>query len=109
MTIFVGEAITVVCAAVNPLNGGTVISDAVGQVEFYVPGKAPKPVPADRVADFGPVAAQFDATVINKDGSLGAYVAYVDTTGWVPGKWSYKVTLTGSYDTWEYGQFALAE
>ncbi len=108
MTIFVGEAITIVCAAINPLVG-TIISDAQGQVEFYAPGKAPKTTPADRTPDNGPVPVQFDATVINKDGSLGAYVAYVDTAGWLPGKWSYKVTLTGSYDTWEYGTFALAE
>lgn len=108
MTIFVGEAVTIVCAAINPLTA-TVISDATGQVDFYAPGKTPKTVPADRTPDHGPFPSLFDASVLNKDGSLGAYVAYVDTTGWTAGKWSYKVTLTGSYDTWEYGQFALAE
>jgi hypothetical protein len=107
VTIFVGEAITVVCAAVNPLTG-LVIADANGQVEFYGPGKQPKTVPGDRVADQGPVAVTFNATVANKDGTVGAYVAYVDTTGWAAGKWSYRVTLTGSYNTWEYGSFTLA-
>lgn len=107
MAIYVGEVVTIICAALNPVNG-TVISNATGTAEFYAPGKNPARVPADRVLDEGPVPLTFDATVTNKDGSLGAYVGYVETTGWGPGKWTFKATLTGSYDTWEYGTFTLA-
>lgn len=108
MTIYVGEAITIVGAAYNPVLGA-VISDAQGQVEFYAPPKNPAKVPADRTADAGPFNMQFIATVTNKDGTLGAYVGYADTTGWLPGKWSYKVTLSGSFDSWEYGTFTLVQ
>lgn len=106
MTIFVGEAITVVCAAVDPLTG-LVISDATGVVEFFAPPKNPAKVPTDRSVDEGPYSVAFLSTVTNKDGTVGAYVAYVSTVGWVGGKWAYRVTLSGSYDTWEYGAFTL--
>lgn len=106
MTVYVGEAVTIVGAAFNPV-ASVVISDAVAQVEFYAPGKNPAKVPADRTADHGPVPMLFVSTVINKDGTVGAYVGYADTTGWLPGKWSYRVTLTGSFDSWEYSNFTL--
>lgn len=106
MVIYVGEAVTIVGAAYNPV-AGAVIADAIAQVEFYAPGKNPAKVPADRVVDHGPRPMTFIATVVNKDHTVGAYVGYADTTGWVPGKWSYKVTLTGSYESWEYANFTL--
>ncbi len=107
MTIFVGEAVTIKASATDPLRGGTVISDATGEVEFYAVGDDAKNDPTARTSEHGPFPLTFDAAVVNKDGSLGAYLAYVDTTGWVEGKRLYKVTLTGSYDTWEYGSLSL--
>ena len=106
MAIYVGEVVTLIAAALNPVNQ-TVISDAVGAAEFYAPGKNPAKVPADRVRDRGPVPLVFNSTVINKDGTVGAYVGFADTAGWAPGKWSFKATITGSYSTWEYGSFVL--
>lgn len=106
MTIYVGESVTILVAAVNPVTN-VVIADATGRAEFYAPPKNPAKVPADRVVDHGPVTLTFNAAVANKDGSLGAYVGFVDTSGWLPGKWSFKATLTGSYDTWEFGTFNL--
>lgn len=106
MAIYVGESVTVIAAAVNPVSG-LVISDALGQAEFYAPGKNPAKVPADRTPDQGPVPLTFDPKVTNKDGTSGAYLAYVETGGWAPGKWTFKATLSGSYDTWEYGTFTL--
>lgn len=106
MAIYVGEVVTIIASATNPATQ-TVITDALAEVEFYAPGKSPARVPADRVLDHGPVPMTYDATVINKDGTTGAYIGYAGTEGWVGGKWSYKVTLSGSYDTWEYGSFAL--
>lgn len=107
MAIYVGESVTVIAAAVNPVSGA-VISDATGVAEFYAPGKNPAKTPADRTPDAGPVPLVFDATVSNKDGTVGAYVGYVETTGWAAGKWTFKATLSGSYDTWEYGSFSLS-
>ncbi len=107
MTIYVGETIDVIAQAVDPLTGASII-DAVGAVLFYAPGKNPSKVPADRTPDFGPISMSYQADIINNGSSVtGAYVAFQDTTGWVAGKWSYKVTLTSSYDTWEYGTFTL--
>lgn len=106
MTIYVGESVTILVAAINPVTNA-IIADANGQAEFYAPPKNPAKVPADRVLDHGPVALVFTPAVLNKDGSLGAYVGYVDTTNWLPGKWTFKATLTGSYDTWEFGTFTL--
>lgn len=106
MTIYVGETLTIIGAAVNPVTG-LVIADATGEVEFYAPPKNPAKVPADRTLDEGPFPVTYSATVVNKDGTTGAYVGYVVTTGWAPGKWTYKVTLTGTFDTWEYGSFTL--
>jgi len=106
MTIYVGEAVAIVAAAFDAVSN-EVIGDATAHAEFYRPGKNPAKVPADRVVDQGPVELTFDADVANKDGTFGAYVGYVDTSGWAPGKWTYKATVTGAFDTWEYGTFAL--
>ena len=107
MAIYVGEVVTLIAAALNPVNQ-RVITDATAAAEFYAPGKNPAKVPADRVRDHGPVPLTFDPAVVNKDGSVGAYVGYTETVGWTPGKWWFKATLTGSYDTWEYGSFTLS-
>lgn len=107
MAIYVGETVTIVCAAVNPLDD-TVIADATAHVDFFAPGKNPAKVPADRTVDQGPFSMAYDSSVVNKDGSTGAYVAYVPTDAtWHAGKWSYRVKLAGAYDTWEFGTFSL--
>lgn len=102
---YVGEAIAVVAQAVDP-NTKAQITDAAAEVEFYAPGKNPAKNPDDRTADKGPLPMVWDADVVNKDGT-GAYIAYVDTSGWASGKWAFKVTLSGSYDSWEYGSVKL--
>ena len=106
MAIYVGEAITLIGAAINPVTE-TVIDDATAKVEFFGPGKNPIKNPADRVVDQGPVPMTFSSTVVNKDGTTGAYVGYAETAGWQPGKWHYRVTLSGTLDSWEYGTFTL--
>jgi hypothetical protein len=99
MTLYVGEAITVRCDALNPISGA-VIDDALAHVEFYNPLKNPIKVPEDRVPDKGPFEMVFDP-------ANSAYVGYVDTSGWTPGKWTYRVTLSGVYESWEYATFRL--
>lgn len=99
MTLYVGEAVTIRATATNPITKA-VISDAVAVADFYAPGKNPKLNPADRIIDKPQVSLVYDP-------AAGSYLGYVDTTGWVEGRWSFKVTLSGSYDSWEYGSFAL--
>lgn len=106
MATYVGEVISVIAVATDPSHG-TQIVDAACEVEFYAPGKNPAKVVDDRSVDKGPFAAIYDATVKNADGSFGAYIADVPTTGWASGKWAFKVTLSGSYDSWEYSAVKL--
>lgn len=106
MTIYVGEGVTIICYAKNPIDD-TVISVDTAQVTFYAPGKNPAKVPADRTADKGPFTLSFNDAVDNADGSKGAYVGVVDTTGWDPGKWSYRVELSDALNSWEYASFKL--
>jgi hypothetical protein len=103
---YVGETISVISQATDPARG-TPITDAAAEVEFYAPGKNPAKVVDDRTADKGPFTMAYDDTVKNPDGSFGAYVAEVPTTGWADGKWAFKVTLSGSYDSWEYSSVKL--
>lgn len=110
MTIFVGEAVTIVGSATDPLKADENITDATAVADFYGPGKDPKGNPEDRTTDKQQVTLTYDAEVVVKLGQstvTGAYVGFADTTGWAPGKWTYKVTLSGSYDSWEYGTFTL--
>lgn len=110
MVLYVGEAVTIVASAVDPLRGDANIVDATAVVDFYAPGKDPKGNPDDRSPDKPPVGMSYVADAVVKLGSsavTGAYVGYVDTAGWEPGKWSYKVTLSGTYESWEYGSFTL--
>lgn len=107
MTIYTGEAVTIIVSAVNPVDG-SVISDALGTAEFYAPGKKPKSVPSDRVPDADSIGLVFNPDYQNRDGSTGAYIGQVDTAGWAPGRWTYKAILSGVYDSWEFGTFTLA-
>lgn len=98
MALYVGETITVQCSATDATNH-EVIVDAKGLAEFYAPGKHPARVPADREPD-REVELFFDA-------ASESYLAYVETRGWLPGKWTYRVALLHEYASWEYGSFTL--
>lgn len=106
MTMFVGEGVTITCAAVDPTTGQQ-ISNATAVVEFYAPPKNPAKVPTDRTVDHGPFTMAWNPNIENKDGTLGAYFAFVDTTGWAAGKWFYKTTLSAAFESWDYGSFKL--
>lgn len=106
MAIYAGEGVTIVCQAVDPSTTQPITAaDAV--VEFFAPGKNPISNPDDRTVDEGPIDMTFDATVLNKDGTLGAYTAVVDTAGWAPGKWTYRVTVTDALPAWDYASVTL--
>lgn len=113
MTLFLGEAVTVLALAQDPARSNETIDDATATLELFNPAKDPKNVPADRTPDFT-VSMTYDALATITVGGVeyvGAYRGLTATTavGWVAGKWSYRVKLTGSYDSWEYGQFTLKE
>lgn len=96
MATYEGEVVVIFATATHPISKDA-IESLTGEVHFYVPGKRPASVPADRTSDQGPYAMAWDA-------SLAGYVAYVPTTGWEPGRWSYRVSLTGGdFANWEYG------
>jgi hypothetical protein len=99
MTTYVGEKVTIRVEASDPILGQA-ITDGQLSVEFYAPGKDPKNLPDDRVKDQGP----YDMTWSDE---AQAYFVQVSTAGWVAGKWTYKVTLTGGYDSWEYATLTL--
>lgn len=106
MAIFVGEGITIVCQATDPATD-TAITTTPAAVEFFAPGKNPVSTPGDRTVDEGPFTMSFNPAVVNKDGTTGAYECFIDTTGWAPGKWTYRVTLTGAFASWEYATVTL--
>lgn len=111
MVLYVGEAVTIVAAALNPLRNNVAITDAVAKVDFFAPGKDPKGNPADRTPDQGDLPMIYDALATFQTAQtsvVGAYVCYAETAGWEPGKWSYRVTLTGNeYESVEYSTFTL--
>ena len=69
MANYVGEGLTILCAATDPATGNP-ITTATAEVEFFAPGKNPVANPDDRTADEGPFPMGYSATVVNKDGSF---------------------------------------
>lgn len=96
MATYVGEAVAMFTQVINPITKEP-ITDLTAEVELYAPGKDPKNVPADRVADAGPFAMPYDA-------EAGGYVGFVDTTGFAPGRWTARVRASNltTWDNWEY-------
>lgn len=101
MTTYVGEVQAITVLATDPVTLEA-ITDLTGQVEFYNPTKNPKLVVADRTPDH--------TLSMTYDTVRARYVAFADTTGWAAGKWSYRVSLSGSvFNNWEYGTFTLKQ
>lgn len=112
MTSYTGETVGIKCDARDPFTGAHLTNASyVATVDFYTPVKAPKTNLTDRAApDVADISMTYDATVANKDGTLGAWILYQSTLGapWIPGKWSYRVTVIGgNYDNFEFGAFTL--
>lgn len=100
MVLYVGETVTVKVAATNPLAGGVVISDATCTVELYAVDTDPKGNPDARTVVGTPYAAVWDE-------GAQAYLAFIPTDGFSPGKHPYRAVLGGAYDSWEFGTFTL--
>lgn len=99
MVLYVGEAVTLAVTATNPLLGDAVITDGTCVIELYAVGTDPKNDPAARTPTTTHAAAW--------DAAVGAYVAYIPTTGLAAGKHPYRAVLSGAYSSWEYGSFTL--
>lgn len=106
MILYTGENISITAQAIDPITGNP-INDATVVVDFFAPGKVPAKVPGDRTVDHGPISMTWDTDVVNKDGTTGAYQAWVSTSSWPAGKWSYRVTISSLNTSWQYGSFKL--
>lgn len=99
MVLYVGETITVKVAATNPLAGGANITDAVCTIELFAVDTDPKSDATARTPTSTHVATWNEPAQ--------AYLAFIPTDGFAPGKHPYRAVLGGTYDSWEYGSFAL--
>lgn len=108
MPNYVGDTIAIKIDLLDPLTEAVLTGYTV-TLDLYAPPKAPKTDPSVRsTPDVAGVAALYDPDVENSAGTLGAYVGYVDTTGFVSGTWAFRVTASGTtYHDTEYGTFRL--
>lgn len=109
MGLFVGDVVAVRVDLLDPFSNAPLTGYTV-TLDLYAPPKTPKSDPAVRgTPDVSGVNATYQAGVENSAGSLGAYVAYVDTTGFVSGTWAFRATASGpTYHDTDYGTFRLA-
>ena len=75
------------------------VSDAVCTVDLFAPPKNPEANPNDRTVDHSIIGAY--------DSGSKMYLIYVDTSGWTPGRWVYRATLSGPYISFDYEEFTL--
>jgi len=108
MTLYVGDTVAIKVDLLDPFTKEALTGYTV-TLDLYAPGRNPKTDPSVRgTPDVAGVNAAYDASIENSAGGLGAYVGYVATTALEEGKWSYRVTATGStYHDTEYGTFRL--
>lgn len=96
--LYVGMTLNIVSSATDRIQK-TPISDAVCTVDFFAPPKDPENNPADRIVDHTALAV-FDT-------GQHAYTVDVTTTGWTPGRWTYRVTMSDAAVGWAYASFEL--
>lgn len=105
MALYVGEAIRIRVDTIDPDTDLPLDPPPTSaEVSFWAPGKNPVTDPTVRsVPDVGPVSMG------SYDTELKAFVLYIETTGWEPGKWTYQAKIVGanSFDNWEYSTFKL--
>ena len=105
MALYVGEAVRIRASAVDPETKVALDPPPTEAfVDFWLPGKTPQRDPEQRAAP------DLTAVQMTYREATADFVLYQDTEGdlWVPGKWTYRVTVVGtSYRNWEYSTFAL--
>lgn len=90
----VGQTVVIGSRLFDPITG-LGISTATCQINFYAPGKNPQVNPGDRTVDHGPFTANYDS-------NYNGYVAYVPTTGWAAGVWTYQAYFVSTFTDWQY-------
>jgi hypothetical protein len=100
VTLYAGDALRIVVSATDPettlpLNPPPVSA----HVDFWAPGVdrkvTPTPTRPNVAMTYRPVTSD--------------YVLFQDTTGFAPGKWTFRVTVIGStYSNFEYSTFRLS-
>lgn len=98
--LYVGEDISCLVSATDPTDNGVAIIDLDCDVEFFVPGKNPKSVPADRTDPDHTASLAYQS-------ERAGYYGLVSTVGWVDGTWSYRVVLSGTRTNWAFGTFKI--
>lgn len=104
MALYVGEAVRIRASAVDPETGLPLNPAPTAAVDFWAPGKSPLRDAADR-ANPDLIGQGMSYRTATSD-----FILFQATTGpiWIPGKWTYRVTVTGAaYSNWEYGTFIL--
>lgn len=99
MTLYVGDALRIVVSATDPETSLPLDPAPTGaEVDFWAPGvnrKTDAPTTPDVAMTWRPATSDF--------------VLFQDTTGFAPGKWTFRVTVTGStYSNFEYSTFRLS-
>lgn len=100
MALFLGEAVRIKAKATDPETGEALDPPPTSAtVDFWAPG-------LDRKVDPPTIAAQ----AMTYRPATDDFILFQPTYGspWVTGKWTYKVTMTGSvYVNWEFSNFTL--
>lgn len=109
MALYSGDGLSLLVEVRDPIRQQP-LTDASGiavAVDFYAPGRDPRNNPEDReTPEVSGTAATFDPEAVTKAG-FGAWVCYQGTGGWMSGKWSYRVRVSGAYQNVEFGNFTL--
>jgi hypothetical protein len=105
MALYVGEAVRIRSQALDPQTDEPLDpAPTSGVVDFWEPGKNPK---TDATVRANP---DYQNATMTYRATQDDFVLDQDTTGWPVGKWTFRVTMTGStFTNWEYGTFALKE
>ena len=99
MTLYVGDALRIVVSATDPETGLPLDPPPTSaHVDFWAPGVDRKTNP--------PTTPDVAMTY---RGASSDFVLFQDTTGFAPGKWTFRVTVIGStYSNFEYSTFKLS-
>lgn len=98
-----GETLIASCHPSNPLSGAVLSGDDgySAVAEFWAAGTATSEDPDETQA------MDWDGAMSDEDGNLGLFLAYVDTSTWSAGKWTWRARISGSIKAWDFAHFTL--
>jgi hypothetical protein len=109
MALYAGDTVAIKVQLTDPFSGAPLTGHTV-TLDLYVPGRNPKTNTSVRATpDVSGINAAWDGTVVNSDSTTGAYIGYVDSTGFAAGTWSFRATAVGPvYHNMDFGSFKLS-